>query len=193
MRRILLWTLVGASFTVPLWSAAAKKADVFDAFREELLQTTGADEADDKAFKQMNKCRGYDERWQSQLQDPQTYSLEEVRNWAQASMACWEKIETSYQTGNEPVDSWVARWQDYVVGVEMYVWARQARQEGDRDNTCYRLAEAVKLLQANAEAAEHLQASFQTTEGRDLGGAPLEATLAFRDEARKLLSSTGCE
>ncbi len=174
-------------------SAAAKKADVFDAFREELLQTTGADEADEKALKQMKKCWGYDERWQTQLQDPKTYPLEEIRGWTQTSMACWEKVETRHATGNEPVDAWVARWQDFVVGVEMFIWSRVARQEGDRDNACYRLIESEKLLQANAEAAEGLQASFQTEAGRDLGGAPLEATLAFRDQVRTMLADTGCQ
>ena len=192
------WSLLLAATLVALsWGglAHAKKAktDPFAAFSEELLQTTGLDEDGEKAIKMMGKCNAFDVKWQRQLQDPHTYSLWDTDEQIRTSIACWEKVAKKHSTHNDNVDEWVGAWHQFLQGAEMWVWSRIAMQEGDRDNYCKRLTMAKEnLATVGAEHAE-LHTRFTTTEGQDLGSAPVAAAQTFGDQARQMLEESGCE
>jgi hypothetical protein len=195
MRNFHIATVIGTLLTLIPAPALAKKADndPFKAFEEELLQTSGLDESDEKALKQIRKCGKFDHMWQVHLEDPRTYALHDTRDDLRSSVACWEKVQKKNPTGNEAVDDWVVQWSGFVKGVELWVWARMAIETGDRDNFCTRIASAEEQLKAVAETAVVLPDKFVTAEGKDLANSPYVAVAEVYTVVHKHREDSGCE
>jgi len=195
MKKTHIVVVIGTLLVLIPAQGLAKKADndAFKAFEEELLQTTGLDEADEKALKHIRKCDKYDHMWQIHLEDPRTYALHETRDDLRGAVACWEKVQKKHATGNEAVDDWVVQWTGFVKGVELWVWARMAIQTGERDNFCSRIAAAEEQLKAVAETAVNLPDKFVTAEGKDLANAPYVAVAEVYTAVHKHREDSGCE
>jgi len=191
--RLLLTVGFALALAPALALAKAPKEDAFKAFEEELLQTTGLDEEDEKALKQIRKCDKMDKIWQRKLEDPHTYALHETRDHLRGSIACWEKVTKKHQTGNEAVDDWVVAWHGFVKGVEIWVWARMAVEIGERDNFCTRIVAAEDQLKEASEGAAVLPEKFTTTEGKDLANAPYVAISEVYTMVHKHHTDSGCE
>lgn len=194
MQRTTAWAIALALLLTPAQALAKKPADdAFKAFEEELLQTSGLDEEDEKALKQIRKCDKFDDIWQRHLEDPREYALSGTRDELRRSVACWEKVETKMPTGHEGIDSWVVQWNGFVKGVELWVWARMAVEVGERDNFCTRIASAEDQLRATAEGARTLPDKFTTSEGKDLANAPYIAVVDVHTAVHKHREDSGCE
>ncbi|MDP7114219.1 MAG: hypothetical protein QGH45_19765 [Myxococcota bacterium] len=175
--------------------AAAKKPkepDEFTAFEEELLQTSGFDDADETALKQMRRCRGFDDKWQRQLDDPSNYSLNDTLTVVRISVVCWEKVGKKHATGHPGVDAWVGAWHGFLGGTAMWLEAQIARLEVDRDRFCSRIDSSLETLEAAVTEAEALPSMFSTAPAQELATGPFRSATQVQLQARDLRETVGC-
>ncbi len=189
---------VAVSLVLAANPAQAKKAkpppepDLFTPFEEELLQTSGFDEADGAALKQMRRCHGFDEKWNRQLLDPHNFSLDDTEGTIRVSVVCWEKIGKKHPTGHEGVDTWVAAWHRFVQGTAMWLEGQRARLEVDRDRCCSRLDTAEEILDDAVVQAEAVPARFTTPTAAEVATHPLQAASQMRAQVKDLKETVGC-
>lgn len=179
--------------------AAAKKGnkvpepDDFTAFEEELLQTSGFDEDDATALKQMRRCHAFDQKWQRQLDDPTNYSLEATRDVVRISVICWEKVGKKHPTGHGGIDGWIGAWHRFLQGTEMWLNAQEARQEVDRDRFCTRIDASLEMLGDAVVQGEALPPLFSVPETLEMASRPLQAASQLRGAASELRETVGCQ
>jgi hypothetical protein len=176
--------------------AAAKKPrapDDFTAFEEELLQTSGFDQADEAVLKQMRRCHGFDVKWQRQLDDPSNYSLNDTLAVVRISVVCWEKVSKKHPTGHLGVDAWVGAWHSFLQGTAMWLEAQIARLEVDRDRSCSRIDSSLETLDTTVAQAESLPSMFSTPLGRELAARPYRSATQVQLQARDLRETVGCQ
>lgn len=144
-----------------------------------------------------NGCLEGDRNWQREQERPgSNVPVYEIYELLSSSVVCWQMAEKKAGKAGDvfaAAAAWIVARARYIEAYRGYMWAIDAKLEGDRSQVCRRLAAATPQVDAAVQAATGLADAFSQPDGKSMGLQLQQESLGLKGQVEDEIRHQKCE